>query len=37
MSPEALLLGVPVVRPLEDGVGALLPVVREFLSAEARA
>ena len=46
MSPEALraeqqrlrwALGIPVVRPLEDGVGALLPVVREFLAAEARA
>jgi uncharacterized NAD-dependent epimerase/dehydratase family protein len=46
MSPEALrveqqrlrwALGIPVVRPLEDGVGELLPVVREFLAAEAKA
>jgi len=46
MSPEALraeqqrlrwALGIPVVRPLEEGVGALLPVVREFLAAETRA
>jgi uncharacterized NAD-dependent epimerase/dehydratase family protein len=46
MSPEALRteqqrlgwrLGIPVVRPLEEGVGALLPVVKEFLAAEARA
>jgi uncharacterized NAD-dependent epimerase/dehydratase family protein len=46
MTPEALrteqqrlrwALGIPVVRPLEDGVGALLPVVREFLAAEKKA
>jgi uncharacterized NAD-dependent epimerase/dehydratase family protein len=46
MTPEALraeqqrlrwALGIPVVRPLEEGVGALLPVVREFLAAEAKA
>ena len=41
MSPEALEkeqaklareLGIPVVRPLEEGVQALLPVVRQFLA-----
>lgn len=46
MTPEALRaeqqrlrwgLGIPVVRPLEDGVGALIPVVREFLASQARA
>jgi uncharacterized NAD-dependent epimerase/dehydratase family protein len=45
MTPEALRaeqqrlrwgLGIPVVRPLEEGVGALVPVVREFLAAESR-
>jgi uncharacterized NAD-dependent epimerase/dehydratase family protein len=45
MTPEALRaardrlakeLGIPVVLPLEEGVAALLPVVREFLAAEAR-
>ncbi len=30
-------LGIPVVRPLEDGVGELLPAVREFLASEAKA
>ena len=44
MTPEALVaeqrrfaaeLSIPVVRPLEEGVGALVPVVREFLAAEA--
>ncbi|HWZ86176.1 MAG TPA: DUF1611 domain-containing protein [Thermoanaerobaculia bacterium] len=44
MRPEALRaeqqrlrwgLGIPVVLPLEEGVGALVPVVREFLAAEA--
>jgi uncharacterized NAD-dependent epimerase/dehydratase family protein len=30
-------LGIPVVRPLEEGVEALVPVVREFLAREARA
>ncbi len=25
-------LGIPVVRPLKDGVGRLLPVIREFLA-----
>ena len=46
MTPEALraeqqrlrwALGIPVVRPLEEGVGALLPVVRELLAAEKKA
>ena len=46
MSPEALRaeqqrlrwgLGIPVIRPLEEGVGALIPVIREFLSSQARA
>jgi uncharacterized NAD-dependent epimerase/dehydratase family protein len=46
MTPEALraeqqrlrwALGIPVVRPLEEGVGVLLPVVREFLAAERKA
>src|SRR5262245_3399359 len=46
MAPEALRaeqqrlrwgLGIPVVRPLEEGVGTLLPVVKEFLAREARA
>jgi len=46
MTPEALraeqqrlrwALGIPVVRPLEEGVGALLPVIREFLAAEKKA
>jgi uncharacterized NAD-dependent epimerase/dehydratase family protein len=46
MTPEALRaeqqrlrwgLGVPVIRPLEEGVGALVPVVREFLVSEAKA
>jgi uncharacterized NAD-dependent epimerase/dehydratase family protein len=46
MTPEALRaeqqrlrwsLGIPVVRPLEEGVASLLPVVREFLASEARA
>ncbi len=46
MTPEALRteqqrlgwrLGIPVVLPLEEGVGALLPVVREFLASESRA
>lgn len=46
MSPEALRaeqqrlrwgLGIPVIRPLEEGVGALIPVVREFLASQARA
>ncbi|HTR03409.1 MAG TPA: DUF1611 domain-containing protein [Thermoanaerobaculia bacterium] len=45
MAPEALRaeqqrlrwrLGIPVVRPLEEGVGELIPVVREFLASEAR-
>ena len=27
-------MGVPVVRPLVDGLGALVPVVREFIAAE---
>jgi uncharacterized NAD-dependent epimerase/dehydratase family protein len=27
-------LGIPVVRPLEEGVGSLLPVVRDFLLRE---
>lgn len=44
LTPEALRtdqqllsreLGIPVVRPLEEGVEALVPVVREFLAAEA--
>jgi uncharacterized NAD-dependent epimerase/dehydratase family protein len=44
MAPEALVaeqqrlaaeLAIPVVSPLEEGVGALVPVVREFLAAEA--
>ena len=30
-------LGIPVVRPLEEGVEALVPVVREFIRAETRA
>jgi uncharacterized NAD-dependent epimerase/dehydratase family protein len=30
-------LGIPVVRPLEEGVGALVPVVREYVRAETRA
>lgn len=43
MTPEALRaeqqrlrwrLSIPVVRPLEEGVGALVPVVREFLASE---
>jgi hypothetical protein len=43
MTPEALRaardrlakeLGIPVVLPLEEGVAALLPVVREYLAAE---
>jgi uncharacterized NAD-dependent epimerase/dehydratase family protein len=43
LSPEALRaerdrlgreLGIPVVLPLEEGVGALVPVVREFLTRE---
>jgi uncharacterized NAD-dependent epimerase/dehydratase family protein len=46
MSPEALRaeqqrlrwgLGIPVIRPLEEGVGALIPVIREFLASQARA
>jgi uncharacterized NAD-dependent epimerase/dehydratase family protein len=46
MTPEALRaeqqrlrwgLGIPVIRPLEEGVGALVPVVREFLSSEGKA
>lgn len=46
MTPEALRaeqqrlrwgLNIPVIRPLEEGVGALVPVVREFLAAEAKA
>jgi uncharacterized NAD-dependent epimerase/dehydratase family protein len=46
LTPEALRaeqqrlrwgLGIPVVRPLEEGVGALVPVVREFLAAEGAA
>ena len=46
MTPEALRaeqqrlgwrLGVPVVRPLEEGVAALVPVVREFLAGESKA
>jgi uncharacterized NAD-dependent epimerase/dehydratase family protein len=46
MSPEALKneqqrlrwgLKVPVVRPLEEGVGELLPVIKDFLAAEASA
>jgi len=46
MTPEALRaeqqrlrwgLGIPVIRPLEEGVGALIPVVREFLSSRAHA
>jgi len=46
MRPEALRaeqqrlrwgLGIPVVLPLEEGVGALVPVVREFLASEAKA
>ena len=45
MAPEALQaeqkrlareLGIPVVRPLEEGVEALLPVVREFLGSGGR-
>ncbi len=28
-------LGIPVVLPLEEGVGALLPIVRDFLAREA--
>ena len=45
LSPEALLehrerlsaeLALPVVLPLEEGVDALLPVVREFVAAEAK-
>lgn len=45
MTPEALRaeqqrlrwgLGIPVIRPLEEGVGALVPVVREFLASEAK-
>lgn len=44
MAPEALVaeqqrlaaeLAIPIVRPLEEGVGALVPFVREFLAAEA--
>jgi len=31
------VLGIPVVRPLEEGVGELLPAVREFLAAESKA
>lgn len=46
MTPEALRaeqqrlrwgLGIPVIRPLEEGVGTLIPVVREFLASQARA
>jgi uncharacterized NAD-dependent epimerase/dehydratase family protein len=46
MSPEALRaeqqrlrwgLGIPVIRPLEEGVGALIPVVREFLASQKHA
>ena len=46
MTPEALRteqqrlgwgLGIPVVRPLEEGVEVLVPVVRDFLASEARA
>ena len=45
LSPEALRehrqrlsaeLALPVVLPLEEGVDALLPVVREFVAAEAK-
>jgi hypothetical protein len=45
MRPEALRaeqqrlrwgLGIPVILPLEEGVGALVPVVREFLASEAK-
>ena len=43
MTPEALRaeqqrlgwgLGIPVLRPLEEGLEALVPVVREFLASE---
>ncbi len=46
MTPEALRseqrrladgLGIPVICPLEDGVGELVPLVREFLAGEAQA
>jgi uncharacterized NAD-dependent epimerase/dehydratase family protein len=45
MSPEALRteqqrlgwgLRIPVVRPLEEGVGALIPVIRDFLARKTR-
>lgn len=45
MTPEALRaeqqrlgwgLRIPVVRPLEEGVGALVPVVRDFLARQSR-
>jgi uncharacterized NAD-dependent epimerase/dehydratase family protein len=32
----AAKLGIPVVRPLEEGVGALVPVLRRFLEEERR-
>ena len=46
MRPEALRaeqqrlrwgLGIPVVRPLEEGVEALVPVIKEFLASERKA
>ena len=46
MLPEALRveqqrlrwgLGIPVVRPLEEGVETLVPVIREFIASEAKA
>jgi len=46
MRPEALRaeqqrlrwgLGIPVVRPLEEGVEALVPVIREFIASEGKA
>ena len=35
-APALASLGIPVVRPLEEGVEALVPVVREFIASEAQ-